>query len=409
VASTLGHLLHSLHQTSSTILPHHTTTLATSSYDRLFYSQVVSTVYSPEHLWREYSVWVKEKKTRQQRQQRWRQQGNLGEEPQPTSREFNVCRYSFLMDAKTKKKLMSIEMKLQMQQECTWVVGIVYLLLCCGRCSHLSWWFFCGGFFVVVFLWWFFCGGSCGGSCGGFCGPPCFTFTDNRAQQNNARFQQHNMWQQMYGQPPSASRQPESPVLGFQVRRTHLLEDAMSIARKLMVQNSHGSAGTNGPRIQDLKKPLKIKFHNEAGRLVPVEHFLFGNIKSSKGSSCCLLMLLLVFLVVYFWPGVDAGGVTKEFFQLLIEELFAKETGIQHIAAHFKHGFVSLVFWQRGHSFLLSLFPCFNPQVCFTKYNKARNGSKRKKTTTKPTAWWGCCWGWRSTTEWCWICIFLVV
>ena len=160
MASTLGHLLHSLHQTSSTILPHHTTTLATSSYDRLFYSQVVSTVYSPEHLWREYSVWVKEKKTGQQRQQRWRQQGNLGEEPQPPSREFNVCRYSFLMDAKTKKKLMSIEMKLQMQQECTWVVGIVYLLLCCGRCSHLSWWFFCGGFFcggffVVVFLWWF--------------------------------------------------------------------------------------------------------------------------------------------------------------------------------------------------------------------------------------------------------------
>ena len=53
--------------------------------------------------------------------------------------------------------------------------------------------------------------------------------------------------------------------------------------------------------------------------------------------------------------------MTKEFFQLLIEELFAKETGIQHIAAHFKHGFVSLVFWQHGHSFLLSLFPCFNP------------------------------------------------
>ena len=189
----------------------------------------------------------------------------------------------------------------------------------------------------------------------------CFTFTDNRAQQNNARFQQHNMWQQMYGQPPSASRQPESPVLGFQVRRTHLLEDAMSIARKLMVQNSHGSAGTNGPRIQDLKKPLKIKFHNEAGRLVPVEHSLFGKIKSLKGRSCRSLKSLFVFSVVYFWPGVDAGGVTKEFFQLLIEELFAKETGIQHIAAHFKHGFVSLVCWQRGHSFLLSLFPCFNP------------------------------------------------
>ena len=259
---------------------------------------------------------------------------------------------------------------------------------------------------LVGFLWWFFCGGF---FCGGFCGPPCFTFTDNRAQQNNARFQQHNMWQQMYGQSPSASRQPESPVLGFQVRRTHLLEDAMSIARKLMVQNSHGSAGTNGPRIQDLKKPLKIKFHNEAGRLVPVEHSLFGKIKSLKGRFCRSLMLLLVFFVVYFWPGVDAGGVTKEFFQLLIEELFAKETGIQHSAARFKHGFVSLVFWQHGHSFLRSLFPCFNPQVCFTKYNKARNGSKRKKTTTKPTAWWGCCWGWRSTTEWCWICIFLVV
>ena len=97
-------------------------------------------------------------------------------------------------------------------------------------------------------------------------------------------------------------------MLGFQVRRTHLLEDAMSIARKLMVQNSHGSAGTGGPRIQDLKKPLKIKFHNEAGRLVPVEHSLFGKIKSLKGRFCRSLKSLFDFLLSIFGQVSMRGG-----------------------------------------------------------------------------------------------------
>ena len=165
-------------------------------------------------------------------------------------------------------------------------------------------------FFVVVFLWWFlrwfFLWSSFASR-----------FTDNRAQQNNARFQQHNMWQQMYGQSPSASRQPESPVLGFQVRRTHLLEDAMSIARKLMVQNSHGSAGTNGPRIQDLKKPLKIKFHNEAGRLVPVEHSLFGKIKSLKGRFLPFTDVVACFFCCLFLARCRCGGGDERIFSIV--------------------------------------------------------------------------------------------
>ena len=51
--------------------------------------------------------------------------------------------------------------------------------------------------------------------------------------------------------------------------------------------------------------------------------------------------------------------MTKEFFQLLIEELFAKETGIQHIAAHFKTWVCFscvLATWSLISSFLVSLF-----------------------------------------------------
>ena len=68
----------------------------------------------------------------------------------------------------------------------------------------------------------------------------------------------------------------ESPYLAIMVRRSHLLADSVSIAGRL--------------RDQDLKKPLKVRFAGEAG--------------------------------------VDAGGVTKEFFQLISEQLFSPDYGM---------------------------------------------------------------------------------
>jgi E3 ubiquitin-protein ligase HERC4 len=68
---------------------------------------------------------------------------------------------------------------------------------------------------------------------------------------------------------------PESRTLGIQIRRTNLLADSISIARKL--------------REEDLRKPLQIKFHQEAG--------------------------------------IDAGGVKREYFALLVEEAFDPNYG----------------------------------------------------------------------------------
>ena len=59
---------------------------------------------------------------------------------------------------------------------------------------------------------------------------------------------------------------------------------------------------------------------------MPAERCLVGGMELTH--DCSLLVFLrCVLFGCLCWPGVDAGGVTKEFFQLLIEELFAKETG----------------------------------------------------------------------------------
>ena len=75
--------------------------------------------------------------------------------------------------------------------------------------------------------------------------------------------------------------QRESPFLGIKVRRSHLVEDSISVARKL-------SSTQQGAR--DLKKKLKVSFVGEAG--------------------------------------VDAGGVTKEYFQLLTQEIMGPKFGM---------------------------------------------------------------------------------
>ena len=74
---------------------------------------------------------------------------------------------------------------------------------------------------------------------------------------------------------------PESRTLGIQIRRTNLLADSISIARKL--------------REEDLRKPLQIKFHQEAG--------------------------------------IDAGGVKREYFALLVEEAFDPNYGRRESAS----------------------------------------------------------------------------
>ena len=70
-------------------------------------------------------------------------------------------------------------------------------------------------------------------------------------------------------------RQPETKFLCIQIRRSHILEDSISIAGKL--------------RDEDLRKPLKIRFYQE--------------------------------------EGVDAGGVKREYFSLLVEKLFDPNFG----------------------------------------------------------------------------------
>jgi E3 ubiquitin-protein ligase HERC4 len=67
----------------------------------------------------------------------------------------------------------------------------------------------------------------------------------------------------------------ESPYLGITIRRANLLADSISIAGKL--------------RPGDLRKPLKVRFHQE--------------------------------------DGVDAGGVKREYFSLLVVELFNPDYG----------------------------------------------------------------------------------
>jgi hypothetical protein len=73
----------------------------------------------------------------------------------------------------------------------------------------------------------------------------------------------------------------ESPFLGIQVRRSHIVEDSISVARKL---------STTAQGARDLKKKLKVQFRGEAG--------------------------------------VDAGGVTKEYFQLLTQEIMGSKFGM---------------------------------------------------------------------------------
>ncbi len=69
--------------------------------------------------------------------------------------------------------------------------------------------------------------------------------------------------------------QLETKFLGIQIRRSHIMEDSISIAGKL--------------RDEDLRKPLKVKFYRE--------------------------------------DGVDAGGVKREYFSLLTEKLFDPNFG----------------------------------------------------------------------------------
>lgn len=110
-----------------------------------------------------------------------------------------------------------------------------------------------------------------------------------RAQQFNQQQQMNRYFGGMFGQPrhQQQQQQQQSPFLGIKVRRSHILEDSVSIASRLLTSNGN-----------DLKKPLKVKFVNEVG--------------------------------------VDAGGVTKEYFQLLVEKLFSVEYGMW---IHLKNGF----------------------------------------------------------------------
>jgi len=87
-----------------------------------------------------------------------------------------------------------------------------------------------------------------------------------------------------------------SPYLKVSVRRDNLIEDSL---------NSLVSAGAN------LKKPLKVKFAGE--------------------------------------PGVDEGGVQKEFFQLLVKQLFDVGYGM------FEYNSESQLFWISRNSFEIPL------------------------------------------------------
>lgn len=83
------------------------------------------------------------------------------------------------------------------------------------------------------------------------------------------------------------------PFFYMEIRRDNIVEDALNYLTKAETKN--------------LKKPLKIKFANE--------------------------------------QGIDEGGPQKEFFQLLVKQLFTPEYGMFHYFPD------SRVFWPNAHSF----------------------------------------------------------
>lgn len=92
------------------------------------------------------------------------------------------------------------------------------------------------------------------------------------------------------------SGQPASPYLKLKVRRDHLIEDALIELELIALSNP-----------KDLKKQLVVEFIGE--------------------------------------QGVDEGGVSKEFFQLIVEEIFNPEYGM------FVHHEESEMFWINSISF----------------------------------------------------------
>lgn len=106
----------------------------------------------------------------------------------------------------------------------------------------------------------------------------------------------HNVFMLLTLEPQLA----RNPYLVLHVRRSHLVSDTL---REL---TSYSDV--------DLKKPLKVR---EAWNHLQVTDLLEGNLRSFS-------YLLVSFFTQVIFDGeeaVDAGGVTKEFFLLLLKEL----------------------------------------------------------------------------------------
>eukprot|EP01083_Nonionella_stella_P143395 445624_1 len=97
----------------------------------------------------------------------------------------------------------------------------------------------------------------------------------------------------------------ESPYFHLIVRRDNLVHDALVQLHRHTLRDNDGDDASD--RFSSLKKPLRVKFHGE--------------------------------------EGVDEGGVQKEFFQLIIRQLYQAEYGM------FLHDDVTRLFWFNKDAF----------------------------------------------------------
>ena len=105
-------------------------------------------------------------------------------------------------------------------------------------------------------------------------------------------------------------RGPDAMFFMVHVRRTHIVRDALTSVMHRGAQFRFTAAQISHARLTDprtLRKPLRIEFDGEDVR---------------RACACWAPRLTVT-------QGVDAGGVRKEFFQLVVKGLFDPDYGAQ--------------------------------------------------------------------------------
>lgn len=89
---------------------------------------------------------------------------------------------------------------------------------------------------------------------------------------------------------------------------------AESVSKNLMAD---ALAQVQSKPADVLKRPLKIKFVGEEGEREGFVLLICNLRLLNKMMGCCYCL----FLCVYTYTGIDAGGVKKEFFQLIVKQI----------------------------------------------------------------------------------------